>query len=359
VQDEAGLFTVLIQRNRRRVSALRGRYLHVRVVLCGDGRTTPELYALRAYGSRFSYVEHYLPALYHETLFGPEADEAISPGAPLSPADFLERFVDNFEGILTPLEDRIAQAWLLTDPRSTLDDALEWLGSWIGMVFSVAHPPQRRRALLRAAPELFRRRGTLAGLRLALDLVTGGAVRGGEIVVVEDWRLRRTFVTILGADLADEEDPLLAGLAVSGNSFVGDTLFLGDVAVERRKEFLALFAGDLPRLDAERDAVQDFLDHLAYCVTVLVHQAVEPQELGMIRQIVEMEKPAHVEAKVLPASEAFRVGMASLVGVDSYLAPEPAVEPVRVDGTYLGVRDQVLRRASLDPRVGRGDWVIG
>ena len=53
----------------------------------------------------------------------------------------------------------------------------------------------------------------------ALDLATGGAVQGGEIVILEDYRLRRTFATILGADLADERDPLTAGLAVSGNFF--------------------------------------------------------------------------------------------------------------------------------------------
>ncbi|MFN8444194.1 MAG: phage tail protein [Caldilineaceae bacterium] len=351
VPNRSGLFTVLIQCAGHRVSALSGRYLHVRVVLLGDGRSTPEIYALRAYSSRFSYVEHYLPALYHEDLFPSKEENLIGPGRPPSPADFLERFVNNFEGILTPLEDRIAAAWLLTDPRSTSDEALDWLGSWIGMSFAPAHPQARRRDLLAAAPQLFRRRGTLAGLAQALEIVTGGAVSGGEIVIVENWRLRRTFVTILGADFAEENDPLLPGLIVSGNSFVGDTLFVAGVRDEQRKEFLALFAADLPKSTAETQAVQQFLDQLAYRVTVLVHQEVDPQDMGMIRQIVELEKPAHIEVQVLPASEAFRVGMAALVGVDSYLSPEPPPRPVRVETSSLGVRDLILHPPSLDPRL--------
>jgi hypothetical protein len=122
-------------------------------------------------------------------------------------------------------------------------------------------------------------RGTLRGLSLALDLATGGAVRGGEIVILEDFRLRRTFATILGADLDDEQDPLTAGLATSGNSYVGDTLFLGE---EERREFLALFHSELPVTDSEQEDIDSLTADLAHRVTVLVHQAVEPQDLGLM-----------------------------------------------------------------------------
>jgi phage tail-like protein len=356
-KGRAGLFTVLIQRANRRVRTLRGRFLYVRIVLIGDGRTTPEVWALRAFASRFSYIDHYLPELYHETLFGDEADKVVESTQPSTAADFLERFLDNFEGILTPLEDRIAYAYLLTDPRTAPEDALDWLGSWIGLGFDTAYPPARRRRLLENALRLFRNRGTLAGLRLALNLATGDAVDGGEVVIVEDWRLRRTFATILGADLADEQDPLLAGLAVSGNSYVGDTLFLGE---EHKKEFLALFGADLPRSKTEEAVIQAFLDRLAHRVTVLVHQAVEPQDLGLIRRIVELETPAHIISKVVTTSYPFLVGMASLVGVDTYLAHKPVPGPVRLGHSRVGLRDLIQRPASLDPRLegGRPDAAL-
>jgi phage tail-like protein len=352
-QERAGVFTVLIQRARRRVRTLRGRFLHVRLELLGDGQTTPALAALRAYAPRFSYLERYLPELYRETELGPESDALVPAGTAggSTAADFLERFVDNFEGVLTTLEDRVASAYLLTDPRTAPEDALEWLGSWIGLSFDPAYPTDRRRALLAAAPDLYRWRGTARGLARALDLATGGAVQGGEVVILEDYRLRRTFSTILGADLADEQDPLTAGLAVSGNSFVGDSLVLGD---EQRREFLALFDADLPLTRTEQRAVAGLFDRLAHRVTVLVHQEVQPQDLGLIRRIVALEKPAHVAARVVRASQPFLVGMSALVGVDSYLTREPAPSPVRVGASYVGLRDLVQRPASLDPRLDGG-----
>lgn len=343
----AGLFTALVQRAGRRVRALRGRYLWVRIELRGTGSATPEVAALRVYGSRFSYRDRYLPELYQEHEFGPDAD-AEGPG---TPADFLERFLGLFESVLTPLEDRIAHAYLLTRPATAPDEALEWLASWIGLAFDPAYPPARRRSLLAAAPELARRRGTLGGLSLALELVTGGAVSGGEVVVLEEYRLRRTFATILGADLADEDDPLLGGIAVSGNSFVGDTLFLGD---ESRDEFLALFGAELDTTAAEDEAIASLFDRFANRVTVLVHEHVDEQELGLVRRVVELESPAHVHTRVVAASHPLIVGVASLVGIDTYLAERPEPGTVRVGHSRVGVRDLLGGSSPLDPRTRGG-----
>jgi len=351
-RNRTGLFTVLAQRAGRRVRTLRGRFLWVRMALTGDGRATPEVAALRVYASRFSYLENYLPELYREQVFGPDADEP-APGPRFrtaTPADFLERFLDNLEGMLTPIEDRIAQAYLLTHPRSAPDDALEWLGSWIGLTFDARYPPDRRRRILLEAPQLYRRRGTLEGLRLAIDAVANDAVTSGEVVVVEDFRLRRTFATILGADLANEADPLLAGLTVSGNSYVGDTLFLG---ADFRRELLALFdAADLSA--AEQEGVRRFYDRLAHRVTVLVHNEVEARDVGLIKRVVELETPAHVVARVVPATYPLLVGVAALVGVDTYLSPPAAPGMVELNRSTLGVQDVVRRLASLDPRLRGG-----
>ena len=402
-----------------------GRYLWVRVELFGDGRSGPDIAALRAYASRFDYAEHYLPRLYREVVHGAAAEapgelvdrigrdhaEALDAGGtpsallaaaletseadPALPfvrvedpgrrwlltdqagasawrlvretvrengrdeesigiyrpratrADFLSRFLANFEGVLTPLEDRIAHAHLLTTAAVAPEASLEWLASWIGVAFEPGLPAAHRREWLRAAPALARWHGTRRGLALALDVATGGGVRGGEIVLLEHFRLRRLLATLLGVDLAEANDPLLPGLHQSGNSIVGDTLILSD---EETVELLALFREEVATA-AENAAVVEFLGRLAHRATVLVHQNVTPQDLGLIRRIAELEAPAHVEVRVATATWPLLVGIASLVGVDTYLGPPQPRRPVRVDVSTVGAGDFVLGPIALDPRV--------
>jgi len=362
IPNQSGLFTVLIQRARKKVRALCGRYLAVRVQLVGDGLTTPEIASLRVYASRFSFVKNYLPELFHESVFPPES-EAGTPRTPekSTPADFLERFVNNFEGILTEMEDRVAASYLLTMAGSTTDEALPWLASWIGLGFDPAFPATRRRELLKSAPGLFEHRGTLSGLREALDVATGGMISNGSVLVVEEYRLRRTFATILGANLADDDDPLLPGFSGSGNSCVGETLFLGN---EHRKEFLALFGpkalqGLSPQEAAQaKEAIFEFYERLAHRVTVLVHDEVLPQDFGLINRVTQLEKPAHVIASVQRATFPFLVGIASLLGLDTYLRKKPDLRPVRVDISRIGGNDVIFQVPSLDPRFDVGSQNI-
>ena len=370
---------------------IEGRYLWLCVELVGDSQVTPEVAAVRAYSQRFSYRDRYLPALYREELAGPDADAA----GPATPPDFLERLLTLFEGPLTQLETKVAGSWLLTDPGATPDAALSWLGAWIGLDDKPGEASARYRQALKAAPWTARLHGTLGGLLAELELATGGivldggridrfrevprpgqmalatlnevvtralmlalngdeatvlaggAVTRGEIVVVEGWRLRRTFATILGADLADEDDPLTLGLVSSGNSFVGDTLFLGD---EQRREFLALFEADLPQSAADRAAVAAFFEKLAYHTLVLVRPSPRTRDLARLRDVAQATAPAHVEITLSIASKPLIVGVASLVGLDTFLAEAPPPQRVRLGRTIVGAGDQVHGEGRLDPR---------
>jgi phage tail-like protein len=346
--NRSGLFTVLLQRSNRPVRTLRGRFLHLRIELRGNLRSTPCVHAARAYGPRFAYADKYLPALYRETLFGPEAD-AVAPGQPATRPDFLGRFLANFEGVLTPLEDNVAGSWRLTDPRATPDHALAWLGAWIGVGFEPWFPVARRRAQLRHAPALFRARGTLRGLRLALDVATGGGVGQGRIVVLEDHWFRRTLQTVLGLNLDGVDDPLLGGPVVSGNSKVGETLFLSEEGME--KKFLALFDASIQLKAAERRVVEEFFASLAHRVTIVVHEEAAPEERRLIERIAALEAPAHIAVRVKTANRDFLLGLSALLRVDTYLRPEPPPEPVEVDASTLGGGALLLRPPALDPRL--------
>jgi len=339
-----GLFSALIQRGGLKVRSLRGRYLYVKVELSGPGNATPELFAVRAYAGRFSYVEHYLPRLYWERTFAPEADAA----GDATQADFFERYINNFEGMLTSLEDRVACSDLVTRPQTVPIEALEWLAQWIGFQFEAGWSTAQRRRFLERAADLYQWHGTIRGLNLALEIATDGAVSGGEIVVLEDYRLRRTFATVIGADLDDEEDPLTLGGIETGNAFVGDTLFIGD---EQRREFLALFSADLEVSDVEAVAIDAFFERLAFRVTILVHQNVEPQSVGTIERIAEREIPAHVQFRILTSSAPLLAGLTSLLGVDTYLTSRRVSSPARVNRSTVGRGDYVMGPATLDPRL--------
>ena len=343
-KDTAGLFTALIQRANLAVRSLRGRYLQLHIDLHGDGDNTPELAAIRVYGPRFSYLDHYLPELYRETLSGELADTR----GEASGADFLQRYLGLFEGVLTPLEDKVAAAYLVTDPVTAPKDALPWLSQWVGMTLEPVLSEARKRRMLSEATRLYRKRGTLRGLSLALNVATGDWVAGGGIVILEDFRLRRTFATILGADLADEEDPLMMGIVHSGNSYVGDTLFLGE---EQKKEFLALYRPEVAPVEEEQQAIEALFERLAHRITVLVHHDAAPQELGLIRRIVQLETPAHVEARVLAASASLLVGLSALVGIDTVIGEQAAPNPAHVNRSIIGRGDYILGKGALDPRL--------
>ncbi len=343
VQDRQGLFMVLLQRAGKAVRNLQGRYLGVRVQLNGDRRNTPEVAALRAYASRFSYVDHYLPEIYREKAYGVQADR----DGPSTRRDFFERFVDSFEAQLTHIEDRVAGAYLLTRPEATPDDALDWLGTWIGIEPS-EYPPGRRRARLQATPQLYRQRGTAQGLALALDVATGGMCSRGAILVVEDFRLRHIFATILGADLSIKDDPLLPGYSPDSNSIVGDTLFLGDPRIQA--ELQDLYATNL-NLASGTNQPEALYEKFANRVTIFIHDQVETVDALLVQRIVEREKPAHVAASIQRASQPFMIGLASLVGVNTYLAPEPPRAPVEVGVSQIGRYDVITTLPSLDPRL--------
>jgi phage tail-like protein len=394
VADRSGLFTLLLQRAGRHVRRIEGRYLYLHLTLLGDSQVTPELAAVRVYAQRFAWRDRYLPALYRETLAGSDGDEA----GRATPPDFLDRFLHLFEGPLTQLEGKVAGSWLLTDPRGAPEAALPWLAHWIGLGDEAAARPTRLRQALRAAPHTARLHGTLGGLLAALEIASGGvvveggridphrpvprpgqlalatlngvsmrtlvlavadprgggdsvvlaggAVTRGEIVALEGFRLRRTFATILGADLADEDDALTLGLATTGNSFVGDTLILGDAA---RREILAAFSAEI-QTTSERAAVLAFFERLAHRVLVLVRRGTRTADLGRLKDVAAAAAPAHVETTMLEADRPLIVGAASLVGVDTFLLDAPPARRARVSRSRLGTGDLVMGEGRLDAR---------
>jgi phage tail-like protein len=165
-----------------------GRYAQLRITLGGDERVTPRLRALRLWYPRFSWAERFLPGLYREE--------------PAS-ASFLDRFLANFEGVDTAIEDRIATIETLFDPRIAPVGMLDWLAGWYEVALDPSWDERRRRLFIANAARFFGWRGTIRGLQLALKLAMDAkigeadfALEGPErpapkaVRIVEAWRSR-------------------------------------------------------------------------------------------------------------------------------------------------------------------------
>jgi phage tail-like protein len=383
--ERDGTWELLFQRAR-------GRYLQLRLTLRGNGRTTPRLRALRAYYPRFSYLAHYLPAVYRED------DESAS---------FLDRFLANVEGFYTAIEDRIASAQVLFDVRSAPAETLAWLAGWFEVGLDPAWDERRARLFLGNAMEFFRWRGTARGLLMALRLaldecadesIFSDAPRPGSVRIVERFLSRRAPAVVYGDPTersgqpaatprdrwrpsdggealrlryyrflqerglpASEVFPLTAptdpALAAAWERFSEEVLgFVPSAAAGDAPAFRAFLARRYRRIGALNQAypqeyrsfdtvgvpaalpvdgapLRDWYQfesvvlasrRTAHRFTVLLpvggNGSTEEQlaRLGLVRRIVELQKPAHTTFDVRFFWAAFRVGEARL-GADTLI----------------------------------------
>jgi len=89
---------------------------------------------------------------------------------------FTERFVRGFDDVLAPILATLDCLVDYFDPYLAPEDFLEWLAGWVGIEMEEGWPISRRRAVLATAVEMYRMRGTVAGLRANLQVLTGGRV---------------------------------------------------------------------------------------------------------------------------------------------------------------------------------------
>lgn len=116
-----------------------------------EARPRTLMYPLRHAPS--SYLR-YLPPIYHDS-------------------DLMNVILLACESILDPIERMIEQIDGYFSPWTTPQVLLPWLASWVDVVLDERVPLDRQRALVAAAADLYRRRGTRAGLRDYLQLYLG------------------------------------------------------------------------------------------------------------------------------------------------------------------------------------------
>jgi phage tail-like protein len=330
-----GLYETLLQRRNGRNRRMAGAFLDLIAVLRGDGLHSPLLRCTRVYAPRFCYQQNYLPSLFQQTSAPDDREKA---GTLPSPADFRERFFANLEGLLTPLENRVAVAEYLLDPYAAPVSALPWLASYLGVTLKSGWPEARMRRAIAEAGRLMRWRGSYRGVCLALDIVSDGAVARGEIVVLETHRLRRADATLLGLNLSDS-NPLTGYGVLDGNSIVGDTLVL---APERIADLVDLLAPAALRFDPAQ--VARFLDQYIdrYQVTVLMQGSSAGALETEVRETLDAEMPAQIAYDLVRTDGRFILGLSPLLDIDTFLDPAAPSASLTLNQSVTG-RDSVVR----------------
>lgn len=301
------------------------RYLWLRLFLASDRPdVTPLLRQVQAETAGEEYM-NYLPAIYRR-----DHDEH----------SFLRHWLTLFRSQLGDLEWTLEAMARRFDPATTPEDHLEWLASWLAFDPPPGWATDDLRALLPRLFQLYRRRGTPFGVAEFVQLYTG--VRP---VVIEAFPERRfwmldhtsslgfdTGLAPLGADGIVVPELTAAGCQVAPAETVGDGvwtepagLVVGEVVVGQSGPLAAAEFGE------------PLFSETAHRFTVLAPAALAPQpaQRQAIREIIEMEKPAHTDFYLCFLDARLRVGLQACIGIDSIIAGPP--EPMSLDETTLGV----------------------
>jgi phage tail-like protein len=115
------------------------------VRLATGPKETPPVASTRA------YLRNGLPALYQE-------------------GDFGMRFVGALESLLDPIVAILDALPAHFDPDHAPPDVLNLMAAWLGVDLDESQALPHQREMVRRAAELSRRRGTVGGMRLALEL---------------------------------------------------------------------------------------------------------------------------------------------------------------------------------------------
>lgn len=286
-----------------------GRYLQLELTFAGNGRSTPQVRNLRAWYPRYSYPDHYLPAIYSAS---DSADR------------FLDRFLANFEGFYTALEERIEHSHLILDPRTTPAADLDWLACWFGLALDPQWDEARRRFLVGNVDRFYRMRGTVAGLVSTLRVYLGNTLNESVFIVgptdVGGVRVVERFLT-RGVGSALFGDPSAAPLGADDTEHTANTASTGGTENAQATGYQRV-AGAAHRFD------------------VLVPVTAGTDTLAMVTKIVESAKPAHTLFDLRAYYDLFIVGQARL-GLDTELGDLAAFVPMitgqnQLNTGYLG-----------------------
>ncbi|WP_428268713.1 phage tail protein [Haliangium sp.] len=302
----------------------RGRYLYLRVRMSSDSLATPRLRRLRLDMPRVTSAVH-LPAVYGDD---PDA------------ADFGDRFLSVFDATVASFDEAIERMPELLDVAHTPAEVLPWLARFFDIELDAGWSEDQRRAIIAAAPALYRLRGTPEGLRRAIELVLGLPVAASPADATDG----RPFIRELSL-----ERPW-GGLGRSTQ--LGAVRLFGRARARFRLGSSGLGASPL---HSRGDPAADPIEVVAHRFEVLVppQPGTSPERLRQVlERLVETQSPTHTLGSVRVGGSGWQVGVTAMVGIDTVsVAPRPAVLASGQGSIRLGRRG-VLASGARGPTPG-------
>jgi phage tail-like protein len=353
-----------------------GRYLGVELELVGTDATSPRVSSLRAYLPRQSYLR-YLPAIY-------DTEREDRP--------FLERYLSIFESAFVDVEAGIESLPQVLDPGGVPPEFVGWLGSWLASETDSAWPTAARREFLVRAPELYRLRGTPAGLvetvriylrhaetdvpdwfreRPGAATTAGGAgpsTPGGPTASAGSVGSAGSTVSI-GSTVSDGTSASTASTGTTGAGGSGGPTGTSDPTdsggtpdatetASGAETHESTDEGDLPVYLWEFssfDCIDDpevlcdwrRLVECPQCFLLLVPPGIGSEAMAAIDRIVAWATPAHAVGQAVELRPWVRFGANGYLGVNSYLGDRAFV----VEDALLGA-DSMLGGREPDGQLG-------
>ena len=236
----------------------------------------------------------------------------------------LSRWLRELRGEFGAVEESLDDMPRVADPSFAANSTLPWLAQWLALELPRIETADERRALIDRAVALFARRGTKDSIAGFVQFHTGI-----KPAIVEDFASRAVWV--LGQTSRLGFDTRLPALAPFGmvlpDEEVADPCCPGPIgsAVVGASGPLASYQAGVP-LFAETA--------WRFCVVVDAYRAGDAATLQELRRIVDREKPAHTDYRVRLVQPDLRVGMQSVVGVDTIVGGDPP--PWRLAPATLG-----------------------
>jgi phage tail-like protein len=336
-----------------------GRYLWLKLQFRGNGSVSPAIDSIRVEFPRIS-LQRYLPAAFREDPSG---------------SDFGDRFLSLFDTTLRRIERIIDHQARYFDPLSTPAepdpktglDFLSWLASWIGLTLDRHWPEAKRRQFVKRAARLYHLRGTRTGLWRQLLFYLG--FEPDTICCANDQPedhcrpkpancapVERPPCAWQPPPLILEHYQLRRWLFLEAGR-LGDQAMLWGQRIVNRSRLEASAQVGRSQLITTQDPYRDPFHVYAHKFSVFVpacYGRIARHRKGL-ENLIKAGKPAHTYFQLEYVEPRFRIGVQSMIGLDSVVGRYP--EGVTLAETPLGVASVLSeppqKRSGPSLQVGR------